>query len=583
MPFRCFILVFVALVAVMPVKAENLKLTIKAETKQQQDNIKAHLGTLPSSEQHRASFVFNAEPATEKALAALGYYQPDIDINLNKQKEPWQLTITVTAGVATKWQQVDVKITGEASALKPFQRIAQEQGLIEGERVIHSHYDQTKSALVSRAVRLGFFDGEMTTSRLEVDRKRRQANAVLHYHSGNRYQFGEISFEGSDLEPELLQTMLNFQQGDSYSLTQITALNRALVQSGYFGSVKVLPLIDQRSNNQVPILISLTPAKSHSFDVGVGYATDTKQRASITWRTPQINRYGHSQETKIEYSDVNPYVRFLYDIPLSNPNTDILQFGLGLESNEYADIESELRHARIGRKTIHEGWVRQYYLRHLDERWDILEDSEKSQFIMPGVTWANTSRSGNPVDPEAGLRQYYLLEFASDKLRSDANIARFAAQIKWLNRFNDNHRVVIRTGLGASYFEDKDLSDVPPSLRFYAGGDESIRGFAYQSLGPTIDYEDDEGNQQKITVGGRYMATGSLEYQYYLNDEWRVAAFTDAGNAFEDLEDSIDWAYSVGGGVHWLSVIGPIKLDIARSISENNPKWRLHINIGAEL
>ncbi|WP_143824576.1 autotransporter assembly complex protein TamA [Neiella marina] len=583
MQFRRLLFVLASLLVSMPIQAANLSLSIEAPTKEQRDNIKAHLGQLPDTEQHRASFVFNSESATETALAALGFYSPNIELALDKQNDPWKLSIAVEPGPATKWQQVDIQIVGDAMQLEEFQGIALLEGLIQGQRVIHSHYDSTKSQLMGQALQLGFFDATMVTARLEIDRKRHLANAVLHFESGRRYQFGDIQFEGSDLEPELLQSMLNFESGDPYNINQVTGLSRALVQSGYFSAVKVLPLIDQRQDGQVPVRVDLTPARNHSFNVGVGYATDTKQRASITWRTPQVNTLGHSQETKIEYSDVNPYVRFLYDIPLSNPNTDILQLGLGLESNEYADIESELRHARIGRKTIHDGWIRQYYVRHLDERWDILEDSQKSQFIMPGVTWAKTRRQGNPVDPEAGLRQYYLLEVASDKMRSDANIARFVAQLKWLDRFAENHRVVARTTLGASYFEDKDLSDVPPSLRFYAGGDESIRGFGYQSLGPKIDYTDEEGNQKKLTVGGRYLATASLEYQYYLNDNWRVAAFTDGGNAFDDLEDTVDWAYSVGGGIHWMSIVGPVKLDVARSISKTNPQWRLHINIGAEL
>ena len=563
--------------------AASLSLEIRGATKEQSRNIKAHLGEVPESQKHVSSYVFNAEKATKNALAAIGFYHPGIHIALNKEKKPWVLVIEVEAGPEMRWNRINFNVEGAASEMAVFDTILPSHQLLTGNPIQHSQYDGAKEDLIATALQYGFFDGTLETSRLEIDRQANQANVNISYKSGPRYQFGAIKFRGTDLKPQLLNSMLPFQPQEPYKVDLISDLNRSLVQSGYFDSVKIIPQIEKRENQQVPVNIDLIPAKKHIFDVGVGYATDTEARASVTWRTPKVNKYGHSQETKIEYSQVNPFVRFLYNIPLSHPNNDILQLGAGLESNDYADIDSHLRHLQVGRKTVNKGWVRQYYLRYLDERWDIYGEQFKSQFLMPGISLSKTLRRGPVTDPTSGFRQLFKFEFGSTQLQSESDIVRTIIQFKWLKRFRDNHRIVMRAHGGASYFEDKQLSDVPPSLRFYAGGDESLRGFAYQSLGPSVNYTDREGNEQKLIVGGRYLAVGSLEYQYYLTDKWRLATFTDFGNAFDELEFDVDPAYSLGAGVHWISIIGPIKVEFARSISRQKPGWRLHINIGAEL
>ena len=117
-------------------------------------------------------------------------------------------------------------------------------------------------------------------------------------------------------------------------------------------------------------------------------------------------------------------------------------------------------------------------------------------------------------------------------------------------------RVLMRTDLG--YTEVNDVTELPASIRFFAGGDSSVRGFAYESLGP----EDSNGE----VIGGRHLATGSLEYDHPLTEKWHLAAFTDAGNAFNDF-DAFEPRHSAGIGIRWRSPLGPIRLDIARALS----------------
>ena len=574
----CLLLPWVALA-----QDELLRISITGATKQQERNIRAYLGELPTTPQLRASYIFNADNAAEKAMQAIGFYHSSIDLQLDQSKLPWHLTIEVSPGKPTLLRDVNVEILGTAAELPQFSRIAAENGLVTGNVLNHGDYTQIKTNLLSKGLLLGFFDGQLEQSRIEVDRDNHSAAIFLSYNSGPRYSYSQVQFTGNDLEPELLKSMVSFKENEPYDANKISQMHSELVNSGYFSGIKILPQLEQRADGQLPLITELTPAPSHKVNWGLGYATDTKIRTSITWRTPQVNRYGHSQETKLEYSTVNAYLRFRYHIPLSHPTRDQLIFGLGLESDEFADLESTQRSALIGRKTTADGWLRQYDLYLLEEQWNILSDANVGQFIMPRLTLSKTHRKGNPIDPSDGFRQMYQLAVGSNALGSESDIIRFTSNFRWLHSLTPSHKLVARAQLGVAHFQDKDLNDVPPSLRFYAGGDQSMRGFDYQSLGPVILYTDHLGHQKRLTVGGRYLAVGSLEYQYYLNSTWRLATFTDFGNAYDQIDETLQPEYSIGGGVHWMSPVGAVKVEVGYGLSAEEPSWPLHISMGAEL
>ena len=115
--------------------------------------------------------------------------------------------------------------------------------------------------------------------------------------------------------------------------------------------------------------------------------------------------------------------------------------------------------------------------------------------------------------------------------------------------------------------------DVPVSFRFFTGGDNSVRGYAYQSLGPT--------NAQGEVVGGKHLLVGSIELEGAIGQNWGAAVFYDAGNAFDDF-DSLNLAQSAGVGVRYYTPVGPIRLDIARQLGVSDPSYRFHFTIGMQ-
>jgi translocation and assembly module TamA len=174
--------------------------------------------------------------------------------------------------------------------------------------------------------------------------------------------------------------------------------------------------------------------------------------------------------------------------------------------------------------------------------------------------------------PDRGDRLFALAETAHPDLFSDIRLSRILLQAKRLDSWGP-HQLLGRIEAGALDTEDFDRT--PPSLRFFAGGDQSVRGFAYQSLAPR--------NDDNELVGGRYLLTASLEYSYRFAPRWRAATFFDIGNASADRRFSDGFAQGAGVGLRWLSPLAPIRLDFAWGVSESDPPFRVHFSMGIDL
>ncbi len=556
-------------------------------------NIHAYLGNLPNTILERSAFIYSAKDNTYNALQALGYYQSDIIVNVDENS--WKLVLTVRLNEATLIDNIDINIAGEAQNDSAFIVLINNINIQSGDKLHHGKYETLKSSLLSLALQRGYFDGTLIDSNITIKEGYDSADINIHYESGSRYRFGEVNFNEIALETNLLSSLIPFTKSDFYNTNDFHKLQQQLQSTQYFGNVDITHA-DKSQNEKnkdftVPIDVSLTPAKSHLFDFGIGYATDTKFRLSASWRTPLINKYGHFQETKIEYSSINPTGNFIYSIPLGHPTEDLLQFKVTVENDEYPDLSTKVYSAQIGRIISKDNWNRQIYTRLHKEAWhyDLDEqtpnidwsDKDNAKYIIPGVTWSRTIRSGSALDPSSGFRQVYNVEGAHLKAASDNSFFRLHGRWNFITTITTNHRLVARAELGAIYV-DRDVQ-LAPSLRFYAGGDQSIRGFAYQSIGSTIPSSSDPDNPTQIEIGGTRLIVASIEYQYYVNQKWRISLFSDGGSVANKGE--FEPVYSLGSGIHYLSPVGAVRFDLAYGFDDNddNGKWRIHINLGAEL
>lgn len=350
-----------------------------------------------------------------------------------------------------------------------------------------------------------------------------------------------------------------------------------------------------REEKKIPVIVTLNADRLNSIETGFGYGTDTGFRVRGQYRRAIVNSRGHSFDANMEVSQIRQAVDVRYNIPYKHPLNDYISIVGGFERELDNDIGPnvtlETQTAVIGAERIIKnplgGWQQTYGVRYrvdsLNQRGTVDESSLPDAFKVPGsdpnqqallfgYSVSKTS-SNNNINPTKGFKQTYKLQVAGDALISDANIIMPAAAWRAIYSVgeNDDHQFVGRADLG--YIFTNDFEKVPYNLRYFAGGDESIRGFDYKSLAPL---------EFGYKVGGQALAVGSLEYNYQFKEGWRAAVFSDFGNAY-DKDFNTPTEYGVGVGIRWKSPVGPIRIDVASGISDPNHPIRLHFFIGPQL
>ena len=350
-----------------------------------------------------------------------------------------------------------------------------------------------------------------------------------------------------------------------------------------------------REEKKIPVIVTLNADKLNSLETGIGYGTDTGARLRSQYRRSIVNKYGHSFDANLELSQISQSIDGRYSIPYHHPLNDYFNLVGGYGREEYNDIGPDISFMiesmvlggeRVIKRPLGD-WQHTFSVRYRLDRLtqmgnfdpsvfpDEFKDvslSDKQETLLFGYETSKTS-SNTRLNPTKAFKQTYKLELGSDSLMSDTNMAIASAGWRFIYSLgkNENHQFVGRSDFG--YIFTDEFEKIPYNLRFFAGGDQTIRGFDYKSLSP-----EEEGYK----IGGQALAIGSLEYNYQFKEGWRAAIFSDFGNAY-DKDFSNPSAYSVGLGIRWKSPIGPIRLDVASGISDDNHPIRLHFFIGPQL
>ena len=521
-------------------------------------------------------YVSTARNQIGNALKALGYYQPDIDWEITRPEDeevPAQLQFSVTPGEPVRVRSRTVTIKGPADQDSEFNLSLPTQPA-EGDVLNHGQYNALRQTIRNTSSQLGYFNGQFETRRLEVNPEEQTADITLVFNSGQRFRLGDVRFEeGHGFETSLLNQFVTFEKGTVYDSGKIAKLSSDLSNSGYFASVDVDANPASADEGVIPVVVKLRTRAPRSIAAGVGFSTDVGPRLRGTWREHWVNPMGHRRGAETELSQPRQNISAWYELPLDPPMTDSIRLSAGYQREDIEDVESEL--LTLGQQWNHQldnGWTQTLSAKLEEERFSFGDGSQdRTRLLLPGIGYSRLE-ANSAFDPSRGYRLSVEVSGAHRAALSDADILHVFMLGKGLYTLADNHRFLSRVRLGA--VATNRFSRVPPSLRFFAGGDQTVRGYAYESLSP----EDSLG----VGVGGRYLLVGSLEYQYQFADNWRAAAFVDEGNAINDLSETL--ATGAGVGIRWISPVGPIRLDVAKGLNpELGGEWRVHFSMGPEL
>ncbi|EPB6467638.1 autotransporter assembly complex protein TamA [Cronobacter dublinensis] len=558
--------------------AAPVRLQVEGLSGALQKNVRAQLSTIQVDEvTPDRRFRARVDDAIRKGLKALGYYEPTIDFELREPPAGGRrqvLLARVNPGEPVRIGATNVILRGGARDDKEYLALLKKRPAV-GTVLNHNDYDSFKKGLTSVALRRGYFDSEYKKSQLGVSVERRQAFWDIDYDSGTRYRFGDVTFAGSQIREEYLQNLVPFQKGDYYQSSDVAELSRRLSATGWFNSVVVAPEFEKsRQTKVLPLRGVVSPRIKNTVEVGAGYSTDVGPRLKANWRKPWINSYGHSLTTSTSISAPEQQLDFSYKMPLlKNPLEQYYLVQGGFKRTDLNDTEADSTTLAVSRYwDLSSGWQRAINLRWSLDHFTQANVTHTTMLLYPGVMLSRT-RSRGGLMPTWGDSQRYSIDYSDTAWGSDVDFVVLQAQNAWIRTLYDKHRFVARGNLG--WIETNDFERVPPDLRFFAGGDRSIRGYKYKSISP----ENDKG---KLT-GASKLATGSLEYQYNVTGKWWGAVFVDSGEAVNDIKQS-NFKTGAGVGVRWQSPVGPIKLDFAVPVGDKEEHGlQFYIGLGPEL
>ncbi len=524
-----------------------------------------------------ARLVQRAPAEASAALRPFGYYEPKVATELVQEGEGWRAVITIEPGSPVILVAQEVDITGPGRDERFMQRVLEQARLRTGERLSHPAYDQLKGALLRAALGNGFLDARFTTAELSVDPATLTARARIALETGERYRFGPTTIEQDVVRDSLVRRFLRYDEGDWYSAEALLRTQFALDDSQYFSLSEVLPGNIDRTAKVVPIRITSEPDKRHVYTIAAGYGTDTGARGTLGWEDRRRNDLGHRLRAQVRASDIEDSASLTYVVPWSDPALEKLSFQLRGFDEQRADVETTGGTFTVGLTQVRGRWQR-VLSATLDSSEDKVTtvsggssqvDRSRSLLLVPGISFARLPPDFLGTNAVAtGLRAELLA--STTALGSDTDFTRLNVRDERFFRLTDKWRVYVRAEIGASLVGD--FQELPAQYRFFAGGDQSVRGYGYQELSPV----DANGNK----VGGRHLLTGTVELQRNLPRNLVAAVFVDGGNAFNTFGDPLE--YSVGIGLRYRLPFLSVGLDVAQSMSETGRSPRLHVNFTPE-
>jgi translocation and assembly module TamA len=514
------------------------------------------------------------------ALEPYGYYNATADGELKETPVGYTAVIHVHVGEPTVVSDYAVVVPDDARDEKIVRKALATFYPKKGDRLDHAAYEKSKAAVQASLLSTGYLDAKLTTKSVEVARSDNRASLHLTWDVGTRYRYGETTFEGSQFYDGFLARYIPWHEGDFYSQDDLLRLQQQLIDADYFAVVEVQPEAEKAHDGIVPIRVTLGPAKRNVYTAGVFLDTDIGFGVRGGMQRRWLNASGHKLKVDVQVAQKLKTASVVYSIPLPGPNNRSYNFGVAY-LNENTDTTVSHTESLVANETRQwMGFTRTLGLHLLTGTFDILDPRGNPALEEHGNTtllYPELVLERKRADDPLFVRDGYSLTITArggPQLISATDFAQVRADGKYIKGIGKNQRVIFRASLGATQVGDFDK--LPPELRFFAGGDRTIRGYSYQTIGPQ--------NDNGLIIGGQDLVVGSAEYEYYFTRNWGAAVFIDAGDAFTGF-NTYKTHIGSGVGLRYRSPVGMIRVDLGTPI--NDPEGRtgveLHLTIGPDL
>lgn len=532
-----------------------------------------------------------AAPAQARALAeTLGYFSAQVQARIAGEEragQPAQVQVQVTPGPRTQVRTVRIEFEGplsvamdggDGAAIELAHQIRQGWSLQPGAPFAQPTWSSAKNAALTRLRAEGYLAAALSGSTAQVDSPTAAAELYVVIDSGPLFHFGKLEVEGLNMvKQDVIDYLAPFGPGAPYREQMLLDFQDRLVKTSLFDSVAVVVEPETAQAQALPVHVRLRERPRHQLTLGAGVSDLTGPRVTLEHSQQSIFGLAWQSKSKVELGRTQSSVQL--DLT-SHPNPDLWRdLWSGAASRaENATLIVNSQRARVGRSQDSENIDRLYYLEWQHATSVPVSGTNSTVDEASSVTanyqwiWRDLD---SPVLPTRGLSATVETGtgYAFSATQDSGGFGRVRARITRYWPLGDTWYAQVRGEAGQVFA--RDTVTVPITLLFRAGGDESVRGYGYQSLGPS--------NKDDQAVGGRVLAAGSLEVARAFSSKapaWLGALFVDAGNAAMSWRD-FSRALGYGAGVRWRSPVGPLRVDLA--YGEDTRKVRLHFSVGVVL
>lgn len=536
--------------------------------------LKAHLDLLskdghpiPTLDADRIAMVRRAQREVESLLATAGYFTPRTRVDTSNAGH-WQ--VFVQPGPQTKVVAVELEFDGEINraadvpaSLQPAQLRAGWQ-LPVGAAFQQSAWDGAKQAVLDLLGERRFAAARIVSSSARVDPVTATAKLSVRFDSGPVFRLGQLQVDGlRDLPDDLVARYSRLEVGDLYDRERLLAFQTSLQNTPYFASVIVDIERDPALAAAVPVRVHVTEAKPKYLGAGIGMSTNTGFRIEGSYRNVNFLRRAWELSTGLRFEQKRQLA--YADILLPPSGRDRDSFGFMMDNSDLEGLKITSQTLGATRTTTRGDIETQLNLRYQHEGLQP-KGGEKSSQNTLSLNWSWTQRK---VDDLLDPREGYVLQVqfggGAKSLIAERDFFRSHGRLVRYQPVGERDVLILRGEAGITLADARD--GVPQDFLFRTGGAQTVRGYAYQSLGV---------KDGRATVGGRYLAVASAEYVRWFRPDWGLASFIDAGDAADSRTD-FDLRTGYGLGARWRSPAGPIALDLAWAHDER--RLRLHFGV----
>lgn len=575
----------------------------------------------------RRKLTNDAADAAVAAMRPFGYFNPVVEVEIAPTNaESWLITVNVQAGPPVLVQDLNLELTGPGKELETLKSWYKRFPLEEGKILNQPAWDRAKLNAVDLLEEAGYLQSKFSSHVMRVDPVANTARLKLILETGPQAVMGSVTFNQDIVNDDVLASLRRFKEGDAYHTFLLERFRLDLWRSGFFEDIE---LVERRKLTATPprvdFEVNVTPRKKNTYQGTIGYGTDTLARVQFFYGRHLLSPRGDSFDLGFGWQQKDNQVTLQgnYRLPRKTETNQFWIASIGLQTekqelkvSEDDDIENRLE---VARGTINDYWLRlgktrvrnmrsgfqqlfeTVFVQYLNEKRDFqpsniaeptgedlpppvgfddfLKDTSNSLSI--GMDWAWPEIRGSGFQTIGHHARAWVFT-SNDAWGSDIDFTQVYLSNRWNFLATDRLKILLRAEAGYSNATsvavtvptdgpdvNVSVTDLPSLYRFKAGGNQSVRGYAFESL-------DNNG------VGSNNVFTASAEAEFHFRENWSIAAFVDVGNAFNDWSNP-KLKLGTGLGVRWYSVIGALRLDVAQGWALEGDPWRIHLSIGTNL